>query len=283
VTESFLVSISVALTHCCFFSLFLQCLRFNIPEDDDAHMVFLALPRFKDENEETAIKAKKVEEYAVEQTLQLSKLREKGSTLPQKFPNPPPADAAGLMKDFLQMVDSKGGSKGQGCKVVISNPHTGSTRTMESFYFTPIVLNNVRQTVRANEDELDTQPLEGYSICFNNHVNAHVEVQMVMEVVMVNENPLAEEVKNDNNKGGFDTDTHLTPLTQQLTESVSAANSVLREMRHMEKRETRMRITSDHINVRVQYFTYISVAVLLVVTYVQVSYLKRYFQKKKIL
>jgi hypothetical protein len=256
----------------------LKCLTFNIPEDDDAHLIFVALPRFEDETEETLAKAKKVEEYFVDQTLQQSKLREKGSTLPLRYPNPVPNDTAGLMKEFLQMIDSNGGSPGKCCKVVISNPDTGKTRTMESFYFTPIVLNHVRQMIGSDEDEMDVQPLGGYSICFNNEVHSNGEVMMVMEAVMVNENP--DEVEN---KPGFDPAAHLTPLTQQLSESVSAANSVLKEMRHMEKRETKMRITSDSINVRVRYFSYISVAVLLAVTYVQVSYLKRYFQKKKIL
>ena len=37
------------------------------------------------------------------------------------------------------------------------------------------------------------------------------------------------------------------------------------------------------INARVRYFSYVSVAVLLVVTYIQVTYLKRYFRKKKLL
>jgi Rod binding domain-containing protein len=277
VIKVYSISISAALT---VFILFLQCLNFNIPEDDDAHLVFVALPRFTDETEEMRTKAKEVEAYFVEQTLQLSKVRQNASTLPKKYPNPPPDDTALLMKEFLEMVDSKGGSQGKCCKIVISNPDTGRTRIMESFYFTPIVLNHFRKTVRSNEDEMDMPPLEGYSICFNNEDQAKVHVQIVMEAVMVNEISSADEVEN---KADFDPTAHLTPLTQQLSDSVSAANSVLKEMRRMEKRETKMRITSDSINVRVRYFSYISVAVLLVVTYVQVSYLKRYFQKKKIL
>lgn len=221
-----------------------------------------------------------MEEYFVEQTLQLSKVRQKGSSLPKKYPNPPPDDTAAIMKEFLEMVDSNGGSQGKCCKIVIKNPDTGMTRIMESFYFTPIVLNHVRKSVHhKDEDEMDVPLLGGYSVCFNNE-QRNIEAQIVMEAVMVNENPLADEVETN---AGFDPTAHLTPLTQQLSESVSAANSVLKEMRHMEKRETKMRITSDSISVRVRYFSYISVAVLLVVTYVQVSYLKRYFQKKKIL
>jgi hypothetical protein len=51
----------------------------------------------------------------------------------------------------------------------------------------------------------------------------------------------------------------------------------------MEKREARMRVTADSINSRVRWFGYLSVAVLLVVTYLQVTYLKQYFHKKKLM
>jgi heme exporter protein D len=77
--------------------------------------------------------------------------------------------------------------------------------------------------------------------------------------------------------------THLTPLVAQLSQSITAANVVLREMESMQRREGRMRDTADSINARVRYFSYISVTVLLVVTYIQVTYLKRYFHKKKLL
>jgi hypothetical protein len=76
---------------------------------------------------------------------------------------------------------------------------------------------------------------------------------------------------------------HLTPLAEQLQESLAAAKSVIKEMNYMERRESRMRLTTDSINARVRYFSYISVGVLLAVTYVQVTYLKRYFHKKKLL
>ena len=81
----------------------------------------------------------------------------------------------------------------------------------------------------------------------------------------------------------FEKKQHLTPLEEALDKSINAANTVIREMKYMEKREARMRVTADSINSRVQYFSYLSVAVLLGVTYVQVTYLKRYFHKKKLM
>jgi len=44
-----------------------------------------------------------------------------------------------------------------------------------------------------------------------------------------------------------------------------------------------MRKTSESINFRVRFFSYVSVIILGVVTYLQVTYLKRYFRKKKLL
>ena len=76
---------------------------------------------------------------------------------------------------------------------------------------------------------------------------------------------------------------HLTPLQDQLDASIRAANSVIRELNLMERREKRMRKTADSINWRVRNFSYLSVIVLILVTFFQVTYLKRYFKKKKLL
>ena len=76
---------------------------------------------------------------------------------------------------------------------------------------------------------------------------------------------------------------HLTPLEESLEKSIMAARNVLKEMDYMESREKRMRVTSDSINTRVQWFSYLSIGILLVVTYGQVTYLRRYFHKKKLM
>jgi hypothetical protein len=74
-----------------------------------------------------------------------------------------------------------------------------------------------------------------------------------------------------------------TPLAEQLQESLAAAKSMIKVMNFMERRESRMRLAADSINARVRCFSYISVGVLLAVAYVQVTYFKRYFHKKKML
>ncbi len=76
---------------------------------------------------------------------------------------------------------------------------------------------------------------------------------------------------------------HLTPLEKAFEESANLAKTVIDEMHYMEKREQRMKKTADGTNSRVRYFSYISIAILLGVTYIQITYLKGYFRKKKVL
>jgi hypothetical protein len=256
-----------------------RCIRLNIPEDDDAHVVFLALPSAAaeedEENADWAPKQKKIEEYFLTQMIELTKYRVK-TTLPRKFPNAPPEDMQGLMNEFLEEYE---GELDSGCQVKLANPKSTSSRTMETFWFTPVVINFVRKAVRNRKEEWEATPLEGYSICFTN-TNDDAPILIVVESVMTSEEAGSEDSADESPV--FES-AHLTPLAEQLQESITAAESVVREMGHMERREQRMRRTAEGINSRVRWFSYISVAVLLVVTYVQVTYLKRYFRKKKLL
>jgi len=76
---------------------------------------------------------------------------------------------------------------------------------------------------------------------------------------------------------------HLTPLEEAFDEGISLAHGVIDEMRYMEKRENRMKQTADGTNTRIRYFSYLSIFVLLGVTWIQINYLKSYFKKKKVL
>lgn len=197
------------------------------------------------------------------------------TALPKKFPTAPDETVSKLMNNFLDQYD---GEKRAGCKIVVSNPATSASRSLESFWFNPIVLNHIRKAVKGRED--DDVPLEGFQFCFENS-NEETPIQMVVETVLTSDTSGYED-EDDQVPPVFES-SNLTPLAEQLRESIDSANSVLNEMRYMEGRERRMRQTADSINSRVRYFSYISVAVLVVVTYVQVTYLKRYFRKKKLL
>jgi hypothetical protein len=258
-----------------------RCLRLNVPEDDDAHMVFLALPSmtYDEESPKTPTwvsKFKELEAHFFRQMVEISKHRNK-ATLPKVFPSQPPDEVRAAMDSFIEYFE---GETKSGCTIQLSNPQSSVSRTLESYWFTPVVVNNVRKVIRSRREEREASPLEGYKACFHNS-NEDFPMHIVMDSVMTSEEyGIGDDaLSEDESFQG----SHLTPLAEQLQESLAAAKSVIKEMNYMERRESRMRLTTDSINARVRYFSYISVGVLLAVTYVQVTYLKRYFHKKKLL
>jgi hypothetical protein len=226
-----------------------------------------------EENADWVKEQRELEEHFVYQMAEMQKYRVR-SALPRKFPNAPPESISQAMTKFLN--DNYDGELKSGCKVTVSNPKSTASRTMDNLWFTPIVINHIRKAIRSKDGE--ENPLEGYEICFEN-TNEEAPVQIIVESVLVSDNGRGE---TDDDQPVFD-GSNLTPLAEQLSESIDSANSIINEMRYMEGRERRMRQTADSINSRVKYFAYISVAVLVVVTYLQVTYLKRYFRKKKLL
>jgi len=279
-----------------------RCFRFNIPEDDDVNVVVMALPT-EDQVSGGSDKHEKLEQWYVDQVYQMTLKKDKYDRLEKKLPNEAPSDVAAMMSDFLKGHQGRGNKAG--VQVILStNPGPnwermsgiivdgGGGQHYDTNYFVPTVMNHVRRTSQQRNkwqkknkegDRADRENLEGYGIClFNN--DEHKMVEVIFDVVLI-----SEEYEDDDDfvggegQEGFHKDRHLTPLETTLDHSISAANSVLREMRYMEKREARMRKTAESINYRVKWFSYLSVGVLLSVTYVQVTYLKSYFRKKKLL
>lgn len=262
-----------------------RCLRLNIPEDDDAHMVFLVLPSTsyhgEDDDTETPKWGKNygtLESHFLSQMQEITKRRTTNSGLLRKFPVKPPGNVQSTMDDFLRTFD---GSLKTPCKITLTNPKSTNSRNMDTYWFTPLVINHVRRAIRTQKKDRESSPLEGYMACFHNEDEDN-PIHVVVDSVMVSEGP---EYDDDEYNGEDPTfqGHHLTPLATQLGESIMAAKTVINEMRFMEKRETRMRLTADSINARVRNFSYISIGILLIVTYLQVTYLKRYFRKKKLL
>lgn len=260
-----------------------RCLRLNIPEDDDAHMIFLVLPSADHESEQDGGDSPlkwsenydKLENHFMDQMQEITKRRAENSSLQRKFPVKPPPDVQKSMDDFLSGVN---GMKTP-LELTLTNPKSTNSRSMDTYFFTPLVINHVRRAIRTQKKDRESSPLEGYLACFENH---HTEnpIHVVVDSVLVSEGP---DYDDDEDDEPIFQGHHLTPLAEQVDESIRAAKSVVNEMRYMERREARMRHTADSINARVRYFSYISVAILLVVTYLQVTYLKRYFRKKKLL
>jgi p24 family protein delta-1 len=160
----------------------------------------------------------------------------------------------------------------------ISDPETHDHKYATK-YFAPTVINYVAHSTsqRRHKHRMEEDNLEGYGVCLFN-LGDRKQMQVIYDMVLLSEIE-QEEVQRHR----LEKEEHLTPLENTLEASINAANGVLREMKYMEKREQRMRQTADSINTRVRWFSYFSIAVLLGVTFIQVTYLKRYFKKKKLM
>lgn len=227
-------------------------------------MVFVALP---------SSLPSQLEEWYVTQVLDMTQNRETDGGLPRKFRNQPPAEDLQVLDEFLEENGKK-----TGLQLQVQKPRKGGRplRQQELNWFVPVVLNNVVKTGA----EWDTQTaLGGYSICFDN-TDAEEQVHVVFEVLLASKEPEKDPAVLDSKDLKHK---HLTPLEEQIKISIAASKAILNEMTYMEKREARMRRTADSINRNVRYFSYLSILILLSVTFVQVRYLKRYFRKKKIM
>jgi hypothetical protein len=255
-----------------------RCFSFNIPANDDAHMVFVVLPS-EDDIEDSE------EAWYVDQALKLSRMKSQATGITGKFPDEMPKKVAKHVNAFVE----EAGSNESPITIQVSasvDPMDGAIPVsykdrQKAHYFMPTVFQHVRKAIafRAHNKGPSMESPISYRVCFIN-ADAERQVQVILDVIL-----LSEDIQDDENSSsaGFQKDKHLTPLEQSLQNSITAANTVLKEMQYMETRESRMRETAESINARVRWFSYLSVAVLLVVTYVQVTYLKRYFHKKKLM
>lgn len=76
---------------------------------------------------------------------------------------------------------------------------------------------------------------------------------------------------------------HISPLQVKLNNINMLADSIATDWDYLERREERMRATSESTQSKVRTFSYVSITILIVSTIAQNIYLKTYFQKKKIM
>jgi hypothetical protein len=252
-----------------------QCIYLNIPEDDDAHVVFLPMPSEGAPDESWTAKYEELEHYFISQIIKLTESRVH-TTLPRKFSDGVPANVKITIDELIQ--EWYGGDEDSHIQIKITNPQTMSSTHFASKWFDATIINHLRRTLRREQQSGEHHsPLEGYEICFTS-TNYDIPALIVVEHVLTSD----EYDSADDGTVVFKGE-HLTPLQNQLDESIKAATTVIRSLNLMERREKRMRKTADSINWRVRNFTYFSVLVLILVTFFQVTYLKRYFKKKKLM
>jgi p24 family protein delta-1 len=227
-------------------------------------MIYLALP--EDMNTH-------VEEWFVNQVYEMTKFRSDADrSLPRKFAEQPNDEILKELDKFLAETGRK-----SGVRLRVQKPNQPRPLNEQDLnWFVPVVLNHVEKLQGKTDKSWQLDDVGGYSICLENV--SENEVNVVFDVLLVDEYP-----GDDDTPDGALKPKHLTPLEEQLGMSISAANSILHEMRYMEKREARMRITADSINSRIRIFSFVSVGILFAVAYLQVTYLKTYFKKKKLM
>ena len=237
-----------------------QCFNFNVPDDDDAHMVFIALPDDVMDD---------VEDWF---TMQMNEMTRRGSdnfmkSLPQ------------VTKEIQAKIanDEYNGRSNVYLKLTV--PKRPPLRYQMFQWYGPVIVMNVVQASQRGQQKNNkyAQPPGGYSVCFENK-NADQGVRVLFDVVLMSDEGQDAELQSK-----IIRKEHLTPLEMNFQEGIKAANTILNEMKYMEQREARMRHTAESTNAKIRLFSYVSVIVLLGVTWIQRTYLKSYFKKKKLM
>lgn len=246
---------------------FNKCFNFNVPDDDDAHMVFIALPEDVDEE---------VEEWF---NVRMNEMTRKGSA---SFMKSLPALSQEI---HAKIRDDEYNGKSE-VYLKMSVPKRPVLRHQMFMWYAPIVIMNVvKASKRGTGSVVGVPPARnaqatpaGYSICFENKAKDQ-PVKVMFDVVLISD----EGEEDDEVEKKIITKEHLTPLEANFQDGIKAANTILSEMKYMEKREARMRHTAESTNSKIRLFSYLSVGVLLGVTWMQRTYLKSYFKKKKLM
>jgi len=241
-----------------------KCYTFNIPEDDDAHMVFVAMPDDYSHEEHDEL----LESYWVNTFYDMSK--EGGEDYPEKVPDMNPD----ILSKTLDYKDKR-----TRLQVKIQKPHHEPLRTVFLRYHTPVLFTDVID-IAQHEGQGEEVALDGWSICFLNQGDELIKI--IFDVVMISDETEDEKKKKQKKRKTIQKE-HLTPLETNFNAALVGADKILNEMNYMERREQRMRHTADSTNRRVRYFSYLSVVVLMGTACVQVTYLKNYFKKKKLM
>ncbi len=223
----------------------------NIPDGDDAHLIFLPLP--EDVEPE-------VEDWFVTEVVELAR-----------------PSSVQFLKDLTHMpqdIAQKVKKHKLRSKIIVNVEEEESQTVAKNqalTYFRPSIIKHLSKSSTKGWNA----HRGNYRFCLS--ARGAGDVRIIFDTIRVSEYSDKVERKNIVKKE------HLTPLERALDESAALAKDVIDEMHYMEKREVRMKKTADGTNSRIRYFSYISMIVLLGTTYVQLRYMKGYFKKKKIL
>ena len=218
----------------------------NIPDDDDAHLIFMLLPEDFD-NE--------AEDWFITEMSEMSR-----------------HDSVQFLKDMSKMPDNiHNAVRAHKSRTTAQVRIQGGKRpkTLRLNYFKPTIERNIAKNVEWNPN------VGGFEICIP-PIRGKEDIRIIFDHIIESE----VEASRDS---GVITKEHLNPTQNALATTLFKTQSVISEMNYMKRREARMKETADSTNARIRYFSFISITILLGVTWVQISYLKGYFKKKKVL
>ena len=136
------------------------------------------------------------------------------------------------------------------------------------------VAGGMEQDRKGKDDHWDPN-LGTYNVCFQNR-NPE-DVYVVYDFILLSSQEKKRRQKDSLKKS------HFQPLEDVYEESLAIGETILDEMNTIHAREALMQHKSDMTSTKVRLMSLISIGVLVVVTYIQVTYLKSYFRKKKVL
>ncbi|KAL7539992.1 hypothetical protein ACHAXR_009778 [Thalassiosira sp. AJA248-18] len=221
-------------------------------------MVFMALPDSVDDE---------VEEWF---STQMHDMTRKGSTTFM-------ASLPDISKEIHNKISDDEFNGRSNVYLKLTVPKRPVLRHQMFMWYAPVVVMNIVKASTRGQRGKGQSPAGGYSICFENK-NPDQGVRIVFDVILMSDEGQDEELQNKIIKKE-----HLTPLETNFQEGIKAANTILNEMKYMERREARMRHTAESTNAKIRLFSYVSVIVLLGVTWLQRTYLRSYFKKKKLM
>eukprot|EP00555_Chaetoceros_dichaeta_P003737 CAMPEP_0198249322 /NCGR_PEP_ID=MMETSP1447-20131203/887_1 /TAXON_ID=420782 /ORGANISM="Chaetoceros dichaeta, Strain CCMP1751" /LENGTH=270 /DNA_ID=CAMNT_0043933931 /DNA_START=29 /DNA_END=841 /DNA_ORIENTATION=- len=231
------------------------CLTLDIPDNDDVHVVFSNLPEEVDP---------KIETWTMNE---MAAITDHDSDKFLKMYSNPPHEISSLMREsgYKTVLD-----------VIITGPDNQVKKQRLSAYKI-MVMKNLAKSMAGNGPDDDWSPDKGmYEICIKG-TGRGVASHAAFEHLVLSEFEEKLRSKHILKKE------HLTPIEMNFDSCLVTAKAIMNEMSALERREARMKHTSDSMNRRIRMFSYVSISILLGVTWLQISYLKVYFKKKKVL
>jgi hypothetical protein len=224
---------------------------FNIPDGDDAHLIFLPLPEDVESD---------VEDWFITEIAELTR-----------------PSSVQFLKDLSNMsndIASKVKNHRVRSKIVVNVEEEESqtvARNQALTYFRPTIIKNLSKSSSKGWNA----HRGNYRFCLS--ARGAGDVRIIFDTIRISE------YQDKLDKKHIVKKEHLTPLERAFDESSALAKDVIDEMHYMEKRELRMKKTADGTNRRIRYFSYVSIVILVGITWLQLQYMKSYFKKKKIL